>query len=89
MCRAPTPLLPDVSADLRPAATVFLGGVAAILAGDIWLMASDRQPVTAWLRTRTGRTCLALLGLHVADVLGPADPFRGVAAVAGMVKGRL
>ena len=75
-------------ADLRPAATVFLCGVAGILVGDIWLMARDREPVTAWLRTRPGKTFLMVLGCHVVDVLGPADPFRGLVAVAGLVKGR-
>ena len=75
-------------ADLRPAAAVFLCGVAGILVGDVWLMARDREPVTAWLRTRPSKTFLMLLGCHVVDVLGPFDPFRGVAAAAGYLKGR-
>lgn len=75
--------------DLRPAAAVFLCGAAGILVGDVWLMARDQQPVTAWLRTRAGKTFLVLLAGHVVDVLGPFDPFRGVAAIAGLMKGRM
>lgn len=76
------------AADLRPAATVFLCGTAGILVGDVWLMARDRPPVTDWLRTRAGKTFLIFLAGHVVDVLGPFDPFRGVAAIAGLMKGR-
>ncbi len=74
--------------DLRPAAAIFCAGTACILAGDVWLMVGGRPPVTAWLRTPSGKAFLVLLGAHVADVLGPFDPFRGIAAVAGLLKGR-
>lgn len=77
----------DAPSDLRAATAVLVGGVAGILAADVWLMARDLQPVTAALRTRPGRVFLLLLAGHVVDVLGPADPFRALAGAAGLLKG--
>ncbi len=78
----------DAPANLRPAAAVFVAGVSGILAGDVWLMARGMSPVTDCLRTRPGKCFLIALGGHVLDVWGPFDPFRAVAGVAGLVKGR-
>lgn len=72
--------------DLRAATAVLVGGVTGILAADVWLMARGLAPVTESLRTKPGRVFLVLLTCHVVDVLGPLDPFRAVAGVAGIVK---
>ena len=68
-----------MSADLKPAiiATVAWLTVGAVL--DVKLVHDRHRPITHALRTRPGVAFLALLCLHVADLLGPFDPFRVVA----------
>ena len=65
--------------DLKPAiiATVLWLGFGAVL--DVGLVRDDRRPMTHVLRTPPGVAFLALLCLHVADLLGRFDPFRFVA----------
>lgn len=62
--------------DLAPAliATGVWLGVGAAL--DVGLVATGRRPMTHFLRTPTGVAFLVVLNLHVADRLGPLDPFR-------------
>ena len=43
---------------------------------DAFLVVTDRRPITHVLRTPAGIAFLIVLGLHVADQLGPFDPFR-------------
>lgn len=77
-----------MESDLRPATIVFISGVAFILLADVVLMAKDLRPVTDFLRTKTGTVFLVALGGHVLNVLGPADPFRSLAGLAGYYKQR-
>ena len=58
------------------AATITWLGVGATL--DIILIRKNERPITHVLRTPAGLAFLAVLGLHVIDVLGPLDPFRAV-----------
>jgi hypothetical protein len=65
--------------DLTPAlvaAGAWLGFGAAL---DVILVHEGHRPITHALRTPMGSVFLAVLCLHVADVLGPVDPFRRVA----------
>lgn len=55
-------------------------GVGAAL--DAYLVATNKSHViTDVLRTVPGKAFLVVLGLHVADRLGRADPFRAAAYV--------
>lgn len=57
---------------------VWLGVGAAL---DAYLVASRKDRViTDVLRTKPGKVFLAVLCLHVANLLGRADPFSAVAA---------
>ena len=59
-------------------------GVGAAL--DVYLLATKKSHlITHVLRTNPGKVFLAVLCLHVMDVLGPADPFR---ATASAIKAR-
>lgn len=61
------------------ATLVWLGMGAAL---DVYLVRSRRSHlITDVLRTKPGKLFLAVLCLHVANILGPADPFRAVAGV--------
>lgn len=62
--------------DRRAGVAVLVTGVGAMLAADVWLMAKGHAPITDGLRTRNGRIFVALLAGHVANVLGPCDPFK-------------
>lgn len=69
--------------DRRAGVAVLVIGVGAMLAADVVLMAKGHAPITDGLRTKPGRIFVALLGAHVANVLGPCDPFKvlGIAAL--------
>jgi hypothetical protein len=51
---------------------------AEIAAVDVWLLRHQRASITEVLRTRTGRATLAVICLHVVDVLGVVDPFSAL-----------
>lgn len=71
--------LPDVR-DIRPAmvATGIWLGVGVAL--DVYLIAKRKEClITDVLRTPPGKVFLAVLGLHVVNCLGKADPFRAAA----------
>jgi hypothetical protein len=53
-------------------------GVGAGL--DVYLVTHKKHVITDVLRTAPGTLFLAVLCLHVANVLGKADPFRAAAA---------
>lgn len=76
-----------MSDDLRPATAVVAGGIAAMLAADIVLIAKGLAPETDVFRTRAGKVFLGVFGLHVLNVLGPCDPFRCIGWAAGRVNG--
>ena len=49
---------------------------------DVYLVATGKKYlITDVLRTKVGKLFLAILGLHVVDVLGRADPFSATAKV--------
>lgn len=50
--------------------------VAVGAAMDIYLVTKNKSVITDVLRTPAGKVLLAVLGLHVVDVLGKADPFK-------------
>lgn len=53
---------------------VWLGVGAAL---DVYLVTTNKSRyITHVLRTKPGKVFLALLCLHVVDILGKADPFR-------------
>lgn len=55
---------------------------------DVYLVATNRSRlITDVLRTKPGRAFLAVLCLHVVNVLGRADPFRAAAYVIQTKKG--
>ena len=61
------------------AATAVWLATGAVL--DVALVAKGRRPITHVLRTPAGAAFLIVLGLHVADRLGPLDPFRAAGRV--------
>lgn len=63
---------------LRAAAILTAVITVEIAAADVWLLRTGRAPITAVLRTRLGRAMLAVVGLHVVDVLGVVDPFSAL-----------
>lgn len=73
--------------DLRPALVatgIWLGTGIAL---DVYLLAKRKEClITDVLRTKPGKAFLIVLGLHVANCLGKADPFR---AAAHVINGRL
>lgn len=66
-------ILPAVAAT-----AAWLGTGAAL---DIYLVSNHKRPITDVLRTAPGKLFLVVLGLHVANYLGKADPFRGAAVL--------
>lgn len=55
---------------------------------DMYLVSTNKSHViTDVLRTKPGRAFLAVLCLHVANVLGKADPFSAVAYVVKTKRG--
>lgn len=75
--------------DMRAATAVVVGGLSGFLIADVALMARDLAPETAVFRTLPGKAFTVAFTLHVFDVLGPFDPFRGLALTAGLLKRRL
>jgi hypothetical protein len=65
--------------DLTPALVAAGAWLAFGAALDVVLVHEGHRPITHALRTPAGSAFLAVLCLHVADVLGPLDPFRRVA----------
>lgn len=77
-----------MASDLAPATAVLVSGIAFILIADVVLMARDLKPVTHTLRTPAGKIFMIALGGHIIDILGPVDPFRALAGLAGVYKRR-
>jgi hypothetical protein len=62
--------------DLKPAIIATCVWLTVGAALDAGLVHERRRPITHVLRTPPGVAFLAVLCLHVADLLGPVDPFR-------------
>lgn len=67
---------------LRPAVVATCVWVGVGLALDAYLLVKQEDYlITDVLRTKVGKVGMAVLGLHVVNCLGKADPFRAAAAV--------
>lgn len=68
--------------DFRPALVATGIWVAVGLALDAYLVVKQKDRlITDVLRTKPGKVGLIVLGLHVANCLGKADPFRAAASL--------
>jgi hypothetical protein len=72
---------PAATDDLTPALVAAAAWLSFGAALDVVLVHEGHRPITHALRTPAGSAFLAVLCLHVADVLGPLDPFRRVAGL--------
>jgi hypothetical protein len=70
---------PAATDDLTPALVAAAAWLTFGAALDVVLVHEGHRPITHALRTPAGSAFLAVLCLHVADVLGPLDPFRRAA----------
>lgn len=67
--------------DFRPALVATGIWVAVGLALDAYLLVTRKDRlITDVLRTKPGRAAMIVLGLHVANCLGRADPFSACAS---------
>jgi hypothetical protein len=74
---------------MKPGTRAAVGALVAVLALDVIVIARSGDAITHACRRHPVITA-AVIGsfvLHVADVLGPADPYRGLAAAAKRVTG--
>lgn len=80
---------PDTG-NIVPAIVATCVWAAVGIALDVYLVATGKSHLmTDVLRTKAGKLALAILGLHVVDVLGRADPFSATAKVIRTRQGRV